>query len=55
MSEITKKLAPDRSKIAMDDDQDVKYWTRHHLGVSREDCGVLSIRSVILPPAFARN
>ena len=36
MSEITKKLAPDHSKIAMDDNQDVKYWTRH-LGVSREE------------------
>jgi hypothetical protein len=33
MSEITRKLAPDRSKIAVDDDQEVKYWTRH-LGVN---------------------
>jgi hypothetical protein len=36
MSEITKKLAPDRSKIAISDDQEVKYWTRH-LEVSREE------------------
>jgi Protein of unknown function (DUF3606) len=36
MSEMTKKLASDRRKIAIDDDQDIKYWTRH-LGVSREE------------------
>jgi predicted RNA-binding protein YlqC (UPF0109 family) len=36
MSETAKKLAPDRSKISVGDDQAVKYWTRH-LGVSREE------------------
>jgi hypothetical protein len=35
MSDTT-KIAPDRAKIAMEDDEQVKYWTRH-LGVSRED------------------
>jgi hypothetical protein len=33
---LTKIAAPDRSKIAMGDEHDVKYWTKH-LGVSRED------------------
>jgi predicted RNA-binding protein YlqC (UPF0109 family) len=36
MSDTTTKVAPDRAKIAMEDDEQVKYWTRH-LGVSRED------------------
>jgi hypothetical protein len=34
MSDTTTKVAPDRAKIAMDDDEQVKYWTRH-LGASR--------------------
>jgi hypothetical protein len=29
------KIVSDRSKIAMDRDDEVKYWTRH-LGISRE-------------------
>ena len=36
MAEMIKKLAPDRTKIAMADDEQVKYWTRH-LGVSRDE------------------
>jgi hypothetical protein len=30
------KRSPDRNKIAMDDDNEVKYWTKH-LGVTREE------------------
>ncbi len=36
MPEIIKKVAPDRAKIIIADDDQVKYWTRH-LGVSREE------------------
>lgn len=36
MSDITTRVAPERAKIAMEDDEQVKYWTRH-LGVSRDD------------------
>ena len=37
MADNSKKTgAPDRSKIAMDQDHEVRYWTKH-LGVSRED------------------
>ncbi len=32
---LIKKAAPDRSKIAMGEEREVKYWTRH-LGVTRE-------------------
>ena len=35
---VTRKPTPDRSKIKMDDDTEVKYWTRH-LGVTREQLG----------------
>jgi hypothetical protein len=34
--DLTKVAAPDRSKIAMDEQHEVKYWTRH-LGVTREE------------------
>ena len=30
------KRSPDRNKIAMHDDNEVKYWTKH-LGVTREE------------------
>jgi hypothetical protein len=33
---LSKIAVPDRSKIAMSDELEVKYWTKH-LGVSRED------------------
>ncbi len=36
MSKIAKKMAPDRTKIASEDDEQIKYWSRH-LGVSREE------------------
>jgi hypothetical protein len=32
----TKKGSQDRSRINMNEDYEVKYWT-HHLGVSREE------------------
>lgn len=32
----TKTRQPDRSKIAMNEDHEVSYWTKH-LGVSREE------------------
>ena len=32
----TNRGQPDRSKINMDEDYEVKYWTRH-LGVTREE------------------
>lgn len=35
MSEATKKVVPDRAKITVEDNEQVKYWTRH-LGISRE-------------------
>jgi hypothetical protein len=31
---VTKRVVPDRSKIAMDEELEVKYWTKH-LGVTR--------------------
>jgi hypothetical protein len=34
--DLTKTAAPDRSKIAMQEEQEVKYWTKH-LGISREE------------------
>ena len=34
--DLTKKVAPDRSKIAMHEEHEVKYWTKH-LGVTREE------------------
>ncbi len=33
--DLTKKAQPDRSKIAMGEEHEVKYWTKH-LRVSRE-------------------
>ena len=33
--DLTKRGSPDRSKIAMTEDHEVKYWTKH-LGVSRD-------------------
>ena len=33
---ITRRPSPDRSKIAMDDDLEAKYWTKH-LGITRTD------------------
>jgi len=35
MDNLTKKEQPDRSKINMHEDYEVKYWTRE-LGVSKE-------------------
>ena len=32
---VTKKAAPDRSKISMQNDYEVKYWARH-FGVTRK-------------------
>ena len=34
--DMTKKVSPDRSKITMQDELEVKYWTKH-LDVSREE------------------
>jgi Protein of unknown function (DUF3606) len=36
MDNLTKKGAPDRSKINMHEDYEVKYWTKE-LGVSKEE------------------
>ena len=36
MSGLTRKEAPDRSKINMQQPHEVRHWTRH-LNVSRED------------------
>jgi predicted RNA-binding protein YlqC (UPF0109 family) len=36
MDNLTKKGAPDRSKINMHEDHEVKYWTRE-LSVSKEE------------------
>ncbi len=33
---MIKKVPPDRSKIAMQEELEVKYWTKH-LNVSRDD------------------
>ncbi len=33
---LTNKSQPDRSKIAMGEDHEIKYWTKH-LGVSKEE------------------
>ena len=34
--DLTRRGQPDRSKINMSEDYEVKYWTRH-FGVSREE------------------
>ena len=34
--DLTKRGQPDRSKINMHEEHEVKYWTRH-LGVTREE------------------
>ena len=34
--DFTKRGSPDRSKIAMQEEHEVHYWTKH-LGVSREE------------------
>jgi hypothetical protein len=34
--DLTNKVSPDRSKIAMQEELEVKYWTKH-LDVSRDD------------------
>lgn len=36
MDNLKNKGQPDRSRINLNEDYEVKYWTRH-LGVSRED------------------
>ena len=36
MADLVKKTAPDRSKIVMERDDEVKYWTKH-LGISRDE------------------
>jgi hypothetical protein len=33
---LTKRCPPDRSKISMHEEQEVRYWTKH-LGVSRDE------------------
>ncbi|MCC8941595.1 DUF3606 domain-containing protein [Bradyrhizobium ivorense] len=33
---LTKRVQPDRSKINMQEDYEVKYWT-HELGVTRDE------------------
>lgn len=35
-NKLVKPIAPDRSKIAMHEDDEVKYWTKH-LHVTREE------------------
>ena len=51
---LTKRHQPDRSKINMSEDYEVKYWT-HALGVSKEELQKVSTRSVILRLLFAKN
>lgn len=36
MDNLKNKVQPDRSRINLNEDYEVKYWIRH-LGVSRED------------------
>jgi Protein of unknown function (DUF3606) len=36
MAALTNKAPPRRNKIAMDEESEVKYWTKH-LGVSRDE------------------
>jgi hypothetical protein len=36
MDNLTKRDTPDRSKINMHEDYEVRYWTRH-LGTTREE------------------
>ena len=36
MDSLVKKGQPDRSRIRLSEDDEVKYWTKH-LGISRED------------------
>ena len=51
---LTKRDQPDRSKINMNEDYEVHYWTKH-LNISKEELQKVSIRSEIQPPLSARN
>ena len=35
-ADLSKRGKPDRSKIAMHEDHEIRYWTKH-LGISREE------------------
>jgi hypothetical protein len=44
MANITKPIAPERSKIILEHEDEVKYWTRH-LGVTEQEL-MLAIEKV---------
>ena len=52
--DLTKRGSPDRSKIAMHEEHEVRYWTKH-LGVSREELQKRWTRSATLPPRSGRS
>jgi hypothetical protein len=54
MDNLTKRDQPDRSKINMHEEYEVKYWTKA-LGISREELQRPSTRSATRPPRCARS
>ena len=51
---LTKRVIPDRSKIAVTSDNEVKYWTKH-FGVTREELERAVDRVAIPPQAFGKS
>ena len=48
------KISPDRSKIVIEREDHVKYWTRH-FGVTKDELARQSKRLATLPPRFGNN
>jgi hypothetical protein len=51
---LTKRVMPDRSKIAVTSDNEVKYWTKH-FGVTARIWNAPSIEWAIPPQAFGKS
>jgi uncharacterized protein DUF3606 len=51
---VTKRVMPDRSKITVTSEVEVKYWIKH-LGVTREELERASSESAIPRQAFGRS
>ena len=54
MDNLTRRDQPDRSRINMSEDFEVKYWIKA-LGVDRDNCKERSTRSEIPPQRSARS
>jgi Protein of unknown function (DUF3606) len=54
MAALTNKVPPLRNHIAMNEELEVKYWTKH-LGVSQDELQRAVDKLGIPPPRFAKN